>query len=334
MNLENTAIISYYSRLVMAKNQGHFKIAQALLDLMTSAEGIDTSSAEGRKAFDKVAQAKGHAQTIAAGVESVAVPPADEASDWQAYVFKNPPYTRKLALAMAEYFMLADVLDAAYEMYLSASELDEDGSSAEQREAIKQAESGEMANTFGKKCEEVGNHAKAATWYKKAKNAGLAEAGASLTRMQAFHGVTRFMAPWLEIAKKTGRKELAEAIRAVAAAANAGSLEEVTVTESVVPPCEEEMEFWDNEFNTYQKFSGDESEAFGSAIMAFGKVLERAKMYNHALRWYKKAVTLHPAANQEAHRMLPLKSKSAFMREAEDIYDSASPIPALWKVNG
>lgn len=334
MNLDVAVIPSYYSRLVMAKNQGHFKIAQALLELIIGSPVEDSSSAEGRKALDKIAQAKGHAAAIAGGKESDAVPPAGEAADWQGYILENPPYTRKLSLALATYFVRANLLDTAYEMYLSASELDEDGSSAEELSAIAAAESGNMANEFGKKCEAAGDYAKAAIWFKKAKNAGLADADAALARMQSFHGVTRFMAPWLEIAKKTGRKELAEAIIAIAAAAKAGNMDAVTGAESVVPPCYEEVDFWESELDAYHKFSGDDSEAFGSAFIAIGKILERAKMYNIALRWYKKAVEFNAAANADAHRMLPLKSKSAPMREAEDIYDSASTIPALWKVNG
>lgn len=331
MNLDAATIPSYYSRLVMAKNQGHFKIAQALLELIVGSTVEDTNSAEGRKALDKIAQAKGHAQTISTGVESAKEIPEGEANDWQGYVLENPPYTRKLALALAAYFLKANLLETAYEMYLSASELDEDGSSAEELEKIKAAESGSMANDFGKMCEESGNHAKAASWYKKAKDAGLAEADAALARMQSFHGVTRFLAPWAEIAKKTGRKELGEAIAAIAASTNAGKMDEVNYAESVVPPCYEEVEFWESELEAYHKFAGDSSEAFGSAFIAIGKILERAKMYNIALRWYKKAVEFSREANADAHRMLPLKSKSAPMREAEDIYDSASPIPALWK---
>ncbi len=336
MSLENiidvTSIPSFYSRLVMAKNQGHFKIASALLELITAASVEDTSSAEGRKAFEKINQAKGHAAAIAAGTESAAEIPAGEAADWQSYVLENPPYTRKLSLSLAAYFVRANLLDTAYEMYLSASELPEDGSSAEELEAIKAAESGNMANEFGKKCEAAGNHAKAATWYKKAKDAGLPDADESLARMQAFHGVTRYLAPWVEIAKKTGRKELAEAIIAVAANAKAGAMDAVTIGESVVPPCTEEIEFWESELEAYHKFSGDDSEAFGNAFIAVGKILERAKMYNNALRWYKRAVEFNKTANADAHRMLPLKSKSARIGEAEFIYDSASPIPALWKV--
>lgn len=332
--METAAVISYYSRLVMAKNQGHFAIAKALLALIENATNLDPTAPDYRKAMDKVVQAKGHAAAIDAGTESSTEIPAGEANDWQSYVLENAPYTRKLSLALANYFVRANLLETAYEMYLCASELDEDGSSAEELEAIKAAETGVMANEFGKKCEEAGNHAKAATWYKKAKDAGFANADASLARMQAFHGVTRFMAPWAEIAKKTGRKELADAIIAIAANANAGAMDAVTCTESVVPPCYEEVDFWEAELEAYHKFSGDDSEAFGSAYIAVGKILERAKMYNIALRWYKKAVEFNKAANADAHRMLPLKSKSNPMREAEDIYDSASPIPALWKVNG
>lgn len=331
MNLDATIIPSYYSRLVMAKNQGHFKLAQALLELIVSSTIEDATSAAGHKALDKIAQAKGHSAAIAAGKESEAVPPAGEASDWQGYVLENPPYTRKIALALAAYFVKAGLLETAYEMYLSASELDEDGSSAEELAAIADAESGKMANEFGKKCEEEANHAKAASWYKKAKDAGLADADAALVRMQAFHGVTRFMAPWLEIAKKTGRKELAEVIATIAQNAKAGNMDAVTCAESVVPPCYEEVDFWESELEAYHKFSGDDSEAFGSAYIAIGKLLERAKMYNIALRWYKKAVEFNKAANADAHRMLPLKSKSAPMREAEDIYDEASTVPGLWK---
>lgn len=334
MNLDVAVIPSYYSRLVMAKNQGHFKIAQALLELIIGSSVDDSSSAEGRKALDKIAQAQGHAAAVSAGAESTAEIPAGEAADWQEYALQNAPYTRKLALALATYFVRANLLETAYEMYLSASELDEDGSSAEELSAIVAAESGNMANEFGKKCEAAGDYAKAANWYKKAKSAGLADADAALARMQAFHGVTRYLAPWAEIAKKTGRKELAEAIIAIAQNAKAGNMDAVTFSESVVPPCYEEVDFWEAELEAYHKFSGDDSAAFGSAYIAVGKLLERAKMYNIALRWYKKAVEFNSAANADAHRMLPLKSKSAIMREAEDIYDSASPIPALWKVNG
>lgn len=331
--MENAAIISYYSRLVMAKNQGHFAIAKALLALMESATDLDESAADYRKAMDKIAQAKGHAAAIAAGVESDAVPPAGEAADWQNYVLENPPYTRKIALALAAYFVKAGLLETAYEMYLCASELDEDGSSAEELAAIAAAESGTMANEFGTKCESAGDYAKAAIWFKKAKDAGLADADAALARMQSFHGVTRFMAPWLEIAKKTGRKELAEAIVAIAQNAKAGNMDAVTINESVVLPCYQELDFWESELDAYFKFSGDDSEAYGNAIAAIGKILERAKMYNVALRWYKKAGAYSKAANDDARRMLPLKSKSITMREADDIYDSTSPIPALWKVN-
>lgn len=332
MNLDASVIPSYYSRLVMAKNQGHFKIAKALLELIAGSSVEDASSAEGRKALEKINQAKGHAATIDAGVESAAEVPAGEAADWQSYVLENPPYSRKLALALATYFVKANLLDTAYEMYLSASELDEDGSTAEELSAIAAAESGNMANEFGTKCEAAGDYAKAANWFKKAKDAGHAEADAALARMQSFHGVTRYLAPWLEIAKKTGRKELAEAITAMAANAKAGSLDAVTIGESVVPPCYEEVDFWEAELDAYHKFSGDDSVAYGTAIIAIGKILERAKMYNLALRWFKKAVEFNKAANDDARRMLPLKSKSAPMREAEDIYDTASPIPALWKI--
>lgn len=332
MNLDASVIPSYYSRLVMAKNQGHFKIAKALLELIAGSSVEDTSSAEGRKALEKINQAKGHAAAIDAGVESANEIPAGEAADWQSYVLENAPYSRKLALALAAYFVRAGLLDTAYEMYLSAAELDEDGSSAEELSAIKDAESGNMANEFGTKCEAAGDYAKAANWFKKAKEAGHAEADAALARMQSFHGVTRYLAPWLELAKKTGRKELAEAILAIAANAKAGNMDAVTCTESVVPPCYEEVDFWEAELDAYHKFSGDNSAAYGTAIMAIGKILERAKMYNIALRWFKKAVEFNRDANDDARRMLPLKSKSAPMREAEDIYDSASPIPSLWKI--
>jgi len=333
MNLDTAVIPSYYSRLVMAKNQGHFKIAQALLDLVAGSSVEDATTAEGRKATEKIAQAKGHAAAIAAGVESTAEVPAGEATDWQTHVLENPPYTRKLALALAAYFVKAGLLDTAYEMYLCASELDEDGSSAEELSAIAAAESGNMANEFGTKCETAGDYAKAATWYKKAKDAGLADADAALARMQSFHGVTRFMAPWLEVAKKTGRKELAEAIVAIAQNAKAGNMEAVTISESVVLPCYQELDYWESELDAYFKFSGDDSVAYGNAIAAIGKILERSKMYNVALRWYKKAGAYSKAANDDARRMLPLKSKSITMREADDIYDSSSPIPALWKAN-
>lgn len=332
MNLDASVIPSYYSRLVMAKNQGHFKIAKALLKLIAGSSVEDISSPEGRKALEKINQAKGHAAAVDAGVESSAEIPAGEAADWQGYVLENAPYSRKLALALALYFERAGLLDTAYEMYLSASELDEDGSSAEELEAIKAAESGNMANEYGKKCEAAGDYAKAANWFKKAKEAGHAEADDALARMQAFHGVTRYLAPWLEIAKKTGRKELAEAILAIAANAKAGNLDPVNCAESVVPPCYEEVDFWEAELDAYHKFSGDDSAAYGTAIIAVGKILERAKMYNIALRWFKKAVEFNRDANDDARRMLPLKSKSAPMREAEDIYDSASPIPSLWKI--
>lgn len=330
--METAAIISYYSRLVMAKNQGHFAIAKALLSLMENASDLDEAAPDYRKAMDKIAQAKGHAAAIAAGVESSAEVPAGEATDWQNYVLENPPYTRKLSLALAAYFVKAGLLEPAYEMYLSASELDEDGSSAEELAAITDAESGKMANAFGTKCEAEGNYAKAAIWFKKAKTAGITEADAALARMQSFHGVTRFLAPWLEIAKKTGRKELAEAIVAIAQNAKAGNMDAVTISESVVLPCYQELEFWESELDAYFKFSGDDSEAYGNAIAAIGKILERAKMYNVALRWFKKAGAYSKAANDDARRMLPLKSKSITMREADDIYDSSSPIPALWNI--
>lgn len=330
--MENAAIISYYSRLVMAKNQGHFAIAKSLLALMENARDLDASASDYQKALDKIAQAKGHAPAINAGVESAAEVPAGEASDWQSYVLENPPYTRKLALALAAYFVKAGLLETAYEMYLSANELDEDGSNAVELAAIAAATNGSMANDFGKKCEAAGDYAKAANWYKKAKDAGHADADAALARMQSFHGVTRYMVPWLEITKKTGRRELAEAIVSIAAQAKAGSMETVNFAESVVPPCYEEIDFWEKELESYYKFSGDDSAPFGNAFIAVGKILERAKMYNLALRWYKKAVEFNNAANADAHRMLPLKSKSVPLRDAEDIYDSASPIPALWKL--
>lgn len=332
MNLDASVIPSYYSRLVMAKNQGHFKIAKALLDVIAGSSVEDTSTPEGRKALEKINQAKGHAAAISSGVESTADIPAGEAADWQGYVLENTPYTRKLSLALAAYFVRANLLDTAYEMYLSASELDEDGSSAEELESIKSAESGNMANEFGTKCEAAGDYAKAANWYKKAKEAGHPDADAALARIQSFHGITRYLTPWAEIAKKTGRKELAEAILAIAANAKAGAMDPVTCAESVVPPCYEEVDFWESELEAYHKFSSDHSEAFGSAYIAIGNILERAKVYNIALRWFKKAVEFNSAANADAHRMLPLKSKSAPMREAEDIYDSASSIPSLWKV--
>ena len=336
MSLESivdiAAIPSYYSRLVMAKNQGHFAIAKAILTLLENVSVADTSNPEGRKAFEKINQAKGHATAINAGIESASEIPAGEAADWQEYALQTPPYTRKFALALAAYFVKANLLETAYEMYLSAGELDEDGSTPEELSAIAAAESGNMANDFGKKCEEAGNHAKAATWYKKAKDAGLPDADAALARMQAFHGVTRYLAPWIDIAKKTGRKELAEAIVGVATNAKAGAMDAITISESVVPPCTEEIEFWESELEAYHKFSGDDSEAFGNAFIAVGKILERAKMYSNALRWYKRAVEFSKTANADAHRMLPLKSKSARIGEAEFIYDSASPIPALWKI--
>ena len=336
MSLESivdvTSIPGYYSRLVMAKNQGHFAIAKAFLSLMENYNVQDTESAEGRKALEKINQAKGHGPAIAAGVESSAQIPAGEASDWQSYVLENTPYTRKLALALADYLVKADLLETAYEMYLTAGELDEDGSSAEQLAAMAAAEDGTMANDFGKKCEEAKNHAKAAAWYKKAKDAGFVGADEALNRMQAFHGVTRFMVPWLEVAKKTGRRELADAILAIAENSNAGTMESVCIGESAVPPCTEEIDFWESELDAYHKFSGDSSEVFGNAFIAVGKILERAKMYNNALRWYKRAVEFNKSANADAHRMLPLKSKSARMGDAEFIYDADSPIPALWKI--
>ncbi len=330
--MENAAVISYYNRLIMAKNQGHFEIAQALLALIENATDLDQSAADYRKAMDKIAQAKGYAAAIAAGTETTAAATESEVSDWEGYVYNNPPFTRQLALALANYFEKAARFNQAYEMYLSASELDDafDGFEASAQQAIKmkQAEDGTMANDFGKQCEAQGNHAAAASWYKKAKEAGNAEAVESLGRMQAFHGVARFYTPWLEIAKRTGRKELAEAINAMLSADPklAGvNQEAVTIGESAVPPCYEEVDFWERELEEFSKFSDVSTDA---AIIAIGKLLERAKMYNIALRWYKKAV---PAANADAHRMLPLKSKSVPMREAEDIYDSASSIPALWK---
>ena len=330
--METTAIIGYYSRLVMAKNQGHFAIAKAFLALMESATGLDSAAPDYHKAMEKIAQAKGHAASIAASVETSAEVPAGEAYDWQSYILENPPYTRKLALALAAYFARANLLETAYEMYLCASELDEDGSSAQELEAIGSAESGTMAYEFGTRCESAGDYAKAAAWYKKAKDAGLAQADTALARMQSYHGVTRFITPWLEIAKKTGRKELAKAIVAMAQNANAGSMDTVTINESVVMPCYQELDFWESELDAYFKFSGDNSEAYGNAIAAIGRTMERARMYNVAIRWYKKAGSFSKAANDDARRMLPLKSKSITMREADDIYDSVSPIPALWKI--
>lgn len=337
MNLDAAIIPSYYSRLVMAKNQGHFKIAEALLELITSSEIEDSETPEGHKALEKIAQAKGHAQAISAGNENEKVPPEGEASDWEAYVVENPPYTRKLALALADYFKLASRLNQAYEMYMSAVELDDDGSASEaQALAMNQAENGTMANEFGKKCEANGNFVSASDWFSKAKAAGCTEAADSMARMQAFHGVSRYYTPWLKIATATGRKELAEAIQKMVSADPklAGTkLEPIAIAESAVPPCYEELDFWEAELDDYVKFSKGENTEVGSAIAAVGKLLERAKIYNIALRWYKKAVTFNaPGANQDAHRMLPLKSKSAPMREAEYIYDEASPIPAMWKL--
>ena len=43
MQLDTSNIPSYYSRLVMAKNQGHFSIARALLNIIVNAPAPDTS---------------------------------------------------------------------------------------------------------------------------------------------------------------------------------------------------------------------------------------------------------------------------------------------------
>lgn len=332
MQLDVNKIPSYYSRLVMAKNQGHFSIARALLEIIESCPAPDAATAEGRKALEKMAQAKGHAQAVAAGTDTAAVPPECEVSDWVNYVAENTPVTKALALALADYFRQANSMQVCYDLYRKASELEGDAS-AEQQAALKAATDGSMANQFGSKCEAEGDYARAAEWYKKAKAANFQGASESLDRMNALYGMSRFFIPWLKVATMAGRKELAEAVQNLIKsdpklAENAGS---VSIAESAVPPCYEEIEYWERELDKYARGGDSDNAAFVETYVAVGRILERAKVYNLALRWYKKAVANHPTANRDAHRMLPLKSKSEPLRDAEDIYDSESSIPALWK---
>ena len=333
MNLDPAAIISYYSRFVMAKNQGHFEIARALLDLLLSADSFEAGTAEQKKALEKISQAKGYASAVTSGQENQNTPPESEAKDWESYVFDNPPYTKKLALALALYFERAGLLNQAYEMYLAASELeDEVDADVSVLAKIEEALDGTMANRIGKSCEDEQKYAEAAGWYKKAKDAGNAEASVALDRMQAFYGLTRYYTPWMEVAKKTGRKEIYDAVVSmIKADAKMGgsSIDELDFVSAAVPPCTEEIEYWERELDNFAKFSEDSLVCNG--YVAVGNLLERFKMYNLALRLYKKAVPNHPTANQAAHRMLPLKSKSVPLRDAEDIYDESSPVPAIWK---
>ena len=334
MQLETSNIPSYYSRLVMAKNQGHFSIARALLNILESAPAPDTSTPAGLKALEKINQAKGHAQAVSTGVDSAIVPPAGEVEEWASYVVQNPPITKQLALALAQYFRQANALDSCYEMYQKANEFEVGETTAAESASLQEVTNGSMANEFGKLCENAGEYARAAEWYKKAKANGCASASESLERMNALYGMARYYAPWLKIATATGRKELAEAIQNIVKSdpkLATAMVEEINIAESAVPPCYEEIEYWEQELERFAKFSDSDNEAFANLYVAIGKILERARFYNIALRWYKKAVANHPTANQDAHRMLPLKSKSEPMRDAEDIYDSQSPIPALWK---
>lgn len=332
MQLDTSIIPSYYSRLVMAKNQGHFSIARALLNIIVNAPAPDTTTPVGLKAFEKISQAKGHTDAVAAGVDSTAIPPAGEVEEWDGYVTQNPPITKQLALALAQYFRQANAFDSCYEMYLKANEFGAGETSAAESAALQELTNGKMANEFGKECEKAGNYPHAAEWYKKAKAAGCASAAESLDRMNALYGMARYYAPWLKVATATGRKELAEAIaNIVSKDPKLPNADAVSITESAVPPCYEEIEYWEQELERFAKFSDCDNADFASLYVAIGKILERGKMYNLALRWYKKAVANHPTANQDAHRMLPLKSKSEPLRDAEDIYDTQSPIPALWK---
>ena len=218
-----------------------------------------------------------------------------------------------------------------YGEYLTKAKVD----NGEDRDAaLQEAANGTLANEFGQICENAGEYAHAAEWYKKAKAAGCACANESLERMNALYGMARYYAPWLKIATATGRRELALAIQNIVKAdpkLSTAMVEEINIAESAVPPCYEEIEYWEQEFDRFAKFSDSDSETFANLNVAIGKILERARIYNMALRWYKKAVANHPTANQDAHRMLPLKSKSEPLRDAEDIYDAHSPIPSLWK---
>ena len=332
MQLETSNIPSYYSRLVMAKNQGHFSIARALLNIIASAPAPDTSTPAGLKALEKINQAKGHAEAVTAGSDSTVQPPAGEVEEWAGYVTQTPPITKQLALALAEYFRQGNALETCYKMYLKANEFGIGDTSASESAALQEVSNGNMANEFGKKCESAGDYPHAAEWYKKAKAAGCATAAESLDRMNALYGMARYYAPWLKIATATGRKELAEAIENIVSKdPKLPAAEAVSIAESVVPPCYEEIEYWEQELERFAKFSDSDNADFANLYVAIGKILERARIYNLALRWYKKAVANHPTANQDAHRMLPLKSKSEPLRDAEDIYDSQSPIPALWK---
>ncbi|WP_298767927.1 hypothetical protein [uncultured Fibrobacter sp.] len=332
MQLDVNKIPSYYSRLVMAKNQGHFSIARALLDIIESSPAPDATTAEGRKALEKMTQAKGHSQMVAAGIDTAAVPPAGEVADWLNYVAENTPATKALALALADYFRQANSMQVCYDLYCRAIELEGDAT-PEQQVALKAVADGSMANRFGCSCEAEGDYAHAAEWYKKAKAANFLGAGESLDRMNALYGMSRFFTPWLKVATMTGRKELAEAVQNLIKSDPklAAKAETVSITESAVPPCYEEIDYWERELDKYARSGDGEGVAFFETYVAVGRILERAKMYNLALRWYKKAVANHPTANQDAHRMLPLKSKSEPLRDAEDIYDSESAIPALWK---
>ena len=217
-------------------------------------------------------------------------------------------------------------------MYSKANEFGNAGISASESSELQEAANGTLANEFGKECENAGDYAHAAEWYKRAKAAGCASAAESLERMNALYGMSRYYAPWLKVATASGRKELAEIIaKIVENDPKLPAAEKISVSESVVPPCYEEIEYWEQELERFAKFSAPDSAEMANLYVAIGKILERARIYNLALRWYKKAVANHPTANQDAHRMLPLKSKSEPLRDAEDIYDDRSPIPALWK---
>ncbi len=336
MQLETSNIPSYYSRLVMAKNQGHFSIARALLNIIVNAPAPDTSTPAGLKALEKINQAKGHADAVNAGEDSTAVPPAGEVEEWAGYVIQTPPITKQLALALAQYFRQANSYDACYEMYQKANEFEIGDTTAAESAALQETANGNLANEFGQACENAGDYARAAEWYKKAKAAGCSSANESLERMNALYGMARYYAPWLKIATATGRRDLALAIQNIVKAdskLSTAMVEEINIAESAVPPCYEEIEYWEQEFDRFAKFSDSDSETFANLDVAIGRILEHAHIYNLALRWYKKAVANHPTANQDAHRMLPLKSKSEPLRDAEDIYDAQSPIPALWKTN-
>ena len=336
MQLETSNIPSYYSRLVMAKNQGHFSIARALLNIIVNAPAPDTSTPAGLKAIEKINQAKGHADAVNAGEDSTAVPPAGEVEEWAGYVIQTPPITKQLALALAQYFRQANSYDACYEMYQKANEFEIGDTTAAESAALQETANGNLANEFGQACENAGDYARAAEWYKKAKAAGCSSANESLERMNALYGMARYYAPWLKIATATGRRDLALAIQNIVKAdpkLSTAMVEEINIAESAVPPCYEEIEYWEQEFDRFAKFSDSDSETFANLDVAIGRILEHARIYNLALRWYKKAVAKHPTANQDAHRMLPLKSKSEPLRDAEDIYDAQSPIPALWKTN-